>query len=89
MVPFPPKRRGRPLGKICDFNLNLPLPKALVDRIEAVLPSSVSRCEFIRRAIDRSIRSPEDAPGRAEVNRRKGIAVATSPTAIPPLQGRE
>jgi hypothetical protein len=88
MVQFPPKRRGRPPGKVYDLNINLPLTRALADRIEAVLPSSVSRCEFIRRAIARAI-SPEESQGRAELNRRKGLAGDTSPSASPPLQGRE
>jgi len=34
MVQFPPKRRGRPPGKVYDFNVNLPLAREIVRLIE-------------------------------------------------------
>ena len=51
MVQFPPKRRGRPPGKVYDFNVNLPLAREMVRLIEGALKPKQSRCEFIRRAI--------------------------------------
>ena len=88
MVQFPPKRRGRPPGKVYDFNVNLPLAREMVRLIEGALKPKQSRCEFIRRATARAI-SPDEEPRRAEVNRRKGIAGETSPSAILPPLGRE
>jgi hypothetical protein len=93
MVLFPPKRRGRPPGKIFDFNINLPLTKEMVRLVEGALLPKQSRCEFIRRAIDKALspESPETEPGRAEP-RRKRRAVGgkhLTPAASPPLAGRE
>jgi len=74
------------------IRINLEITKETLKKIDAILLPRQSRVDFVRQAIAQAIllNSP-DEPRRAEaeVNRRKGIAVATSPTAIPPLQGRE
>jgi hypothetical protein len=73
------------------IRINLEITKETLKKIDAILLPRQSRVDFVRQAIAQailnSLNSPD--PRRAEANRRKGIAVATSPTAIPPLQGRE
>jgi hypothetical protein len=83
-----PKRRGRPLGKTYDFNINLPVTKEVVRLMEGALLPKQSRTAFIRKAIDQALNRSPDA---AAEPRRKGAAAtrAIDVAAPTPLQGRD
>jgi hypothetical protein len=54
---MPPRKRF-------DTNLNLPVPSALIARVDAVLEENELRVEFIRRAIEEAVRRREAAARR-------------------------